>query len=450
MESELFEEILLGDFPDFTKVKTVKTWPGVLKAGKLLDVPMPADRKGVLSFRKKLFEMITTLTGMKREIPAAPATQTDPVLHPDNRYYKPVLPVSSGSEKLAERLFCRLTECESSLLLGSLLPFLSEEKDNEDAVYFGNLAIRKWSDYLNQTSSGERRKYVLRHHLFAMLCDLSERLRESNEDTADSFSIDLIRNFFSNKYDTTKPVYPTNEFTNVRLKRISRESEEIRKERLVGMLTEMASLLQENPDDPEVVRDLSESISSIEQALILLELKVPLLNDHPEKIGEPEYRKERVSDLKRDLTKELTPGDFGQIVHAVDRIDAILQSIPGAETVNKKMNVFSDVREIIRSVQAVHEYLLKDQPSPPDPGTTVNAGNGEKRSTNDELAGEIANQFLTKDQVKEIFNLNSNDTYKEFLDRHKLNYLEVSTHNHLYYRSEVMKLLEKIKKRGGK
>lgn len=446
MESALFEEILLGDFPGFEMAGDRKTALKTLKIAGLLDEAIPADRQGILSLRQKIYQAITNLSGNNMETPKAPGKDDDSVLVPGQWYFKPV-PISKGKHGIQEKLVSALIECECRLLMGALHSYLRDENKREDAIYFGSLAIRKWSDYLQQSVSASPEIRITQTYLFAILCDLSERLREKEWEGVDYVTPDWIREIFPSSDQFGSLIYPTITFTNLRLLRISLKPREEWKEQFIDLTSEIMDLIHQNRDYPQVIQELTGSLAVVERAIFLMEYQAPFLKGNPEKIANEGFMNEWIMDLQNDLQDE----EINRIVHALQRTDTTLQRLPEYDTLNDEWSGIYEIRRMVYSHWSDQNAIDNSGKIPvrSKPGEKHKNGSEERKySDTDEWAKKFANQYLTKKQVKDIFHITSNDVFVAFVERHSLTYHEVSTHHHLFDRSEVMELFEKIKRKG--
>lgn len=447
MESELFEEILLGDFPSVKKAGDRKASFKPLKITRLFDEVIPADREGILKFRQEIYKAITTSSGTNREIPKAPGRDNDPILAAGQWYYKPA-PISKGKSGMKEKLLSLLIECECMLLMGSLRPYFRNENRKEDAAYFGSLAIRKWSDYLQQAVAESLEITIAQKYLFAIICDLSERLREVEGKAADYMAPDWMQEIFSLSEEFRSSVYPTLTFTNLQLLLISKKQREGWKEQFADLLSEIMDVIHQYRGDPQVIRELTESLGAVERAVFLMEYRAPFLKDNAQKIANPEFMEEWMENLFKELRDEPAAKETERVLHALQRTDTMLQRVPGYDLMNDEWSGMYEIRGILRSYWSDRDKMDKSTKIPVE-SSVEPPDDSEKRnySDTDEWAEQFANQYLSKDQVKRIFNIDDNDTFIAFLDRHGLSYHEVSKQNHLYDRDEVMALFEKIRRK---
>lgn len=449
MESELIEEILLGSFPSEAVIEEGMTGRKNMQAVNLLKETVPTERQKVLSLRKKLINILSSGSSGKPSLHplfAPPGYAADEILHPDRWYFKPVNSASQTG-RLWQQVLSMLITCEVMLMAGSMVTRLSgAATPEEDRLYFGNLALRKWNDYLKLSRKGSSAIRLARHSLFALVLDFSERLRRTEAVQADFYAPEDLKEWFPGEYETGVPVSPTAEWAALKLKRVADRPAGQREDILTGLMTRCMSFYMAHHEKTDTASELTGCLAMLERALFLIFLNPPFLKDYPEKIADAEFTRQWIQEEFKSHTGK---DDLLKTLEALERTQFRMHSMPDSEMLKEKLKGSSDVQILLHTLKTTPFSSFSDAENASGKRNIKNQPDHPEKDEQQGLVQGLKDTFLTKDQVKEIFNINSNDAFNAFADRHKLTYHEVSTHNHLYYKEEIMDILNKIKKQRG-
>lgn len=433
MESELFEEMLFGDLLNEGQTDN-------FRAVRLPQEPLPDSPERFLKQRDELLKIVIS-PDKESDESNNPDIDLEEVLTPERHFFRPVFSEPRGK---MEWLFRSAVEAEGCLLLSRAATLVNNSKSETDKKYKLTLALRKWHDYLvhcgelTDQRGGKQNSSiyaVLAKQLSAMLCDLSYRFRDL--ELSEGYSDDTIELEMGELIpgESLKPQKTPAYFTD-------RAIEMIRKQELNQPLIKLCETLrkkiQTGEENSAVYRTI---LNHLENAFFLILYRASFINRDSQKLEDETYCREWVTSVRAGILTRSSLNDFADQIQRVMKAESEMKTAftdiyPGAVSfgrVSEAVQLIHEVQSVVKGMFSMGDgrNMIKDESAPP---------------VKNSFTEFVRNNFITEYDMKNAFEMQDKKTVKEFIDKHDLDYAELSPRRKLYDRKQVEEILKDFKK----
>lgn len=431
MESAIFEEILYGELNPRGQERNLRL---------AVSDAIPDEKTG---FYRYMNELILSWpgSGTPDVYPDSPEPGWETLLTPEKHFITP------EREPPFDRLssfYEKVVTAEGCWLLTEVVYLQEHTPSEDDLIYRLTLALRKWGDYLRdaarqinrQESGDELRRYVLRAlqmQLMALICDLSVRFE--NLPLPETYTPETI---YPGLLDMPVPEQPALSRTpawfghSANKLILAKDSGE----RLTRMAERLVKRIEAEPAGSRR-HEYLQILHHLENAFFLILFKAAYINRDKQKLANADYTREWMIKTRKQC---ITGKNYEELHENLNR---------AWETAARMRTLFprqghhngeaSEARMFMYEVESAEEKLLAATGTASLP---VGGGSGKTPR----FVQHIQDHFTTKEELKIAFNINSPKTLKDFLDKARPRYVEITPNIVLYYRGDIEKYMNENSK----
>ncbi|WP_069133528.1 hypothetical protein [Rhodohalobacter halophilus] len=431
MKSVLFEELLFGDLLNEERMVNLQ----------MTRLPIDSLSDDPELFIRQRIDLVERVAGsaMKAEKFMYQESGFDRILIPGLQFFRPVHSEPNGKP---EWLIRRAAEAEGALQLTRTVFSMNRLDRESDRKYQLTLTLRRWYDYLVQCGElkeqreGDQRSFIytiLAKQLSAMVCDLSFRFRDLKTD--EGFSDETIELEMENHFPagSIKPQKTAEYFRECSIELI--RTRELNRN-LVTLCEKLRMRAQTDEEDRAAYRTI---LHHLENAFFLMLYRASFVNRDSQKLEDEAYCREWVTAVRTKILTWSSMEDFEdqikRLVEAESSMRAAFGDMGRVETngsVSESVQLIDEVQAVLRG-----SFSVENGSERRGGATPVQKGSFEEF---------VRSNFITEHEMMNAFEINDRDTIKTFIEKHTLDYAEVSPRRKLYDRNVVEDILKRFKK----